>query len=112
MVLDIQWLTMPNAALPAPNLDTMVDLVTALGYVQIDTLHVVNRAHYVTLWARVGAYTIDDFHKLIYTAGQRRLYEGWGHAVASYRWRIAFCSGVRLAAWRGDKRQRRDATWY
>jgi uncharacterized protein YcaQ len=96
MVLDIQRLTMPNAASPAPSSDTMVDLVEALGYVQIDTLHVVNRAHYVTLWARLGAYTIDDFHKLIYTAGQRRLYEGWGHAASIiplehyryHRWRV------------------------
>ena len=96
MVLDIQRLTMPNVASPAPNPDMMVDLVKALGYVQIDTLHVVNRAHDVTLWSRFGAYNIDDFHKLIYTAGQRRLYEGWGHAASIiplehyryHRWRI------------------------
>jgi uncharacterized protein YcaQ len=97
MVLQIQRLTMPNGASTAPTPDTMVDLVKALGYVQIDTLHVVNRAHYVTLWARFGAYNLDDFHKLIYTAGQRRLYEGWGHAASIiplehhpyHRWRIS-----------------------
>jgi len=97
MVLDIQRLTVPNLASPTPTPDTIVDLVKALGYVQIDTLHVVNRAHYVTLWARFGAYNIDDFHKLIYTAGQRQLYEGWGHAASIiplehyryHRWRIS-----------------------
>lgn len=81
----------------------MVDLVRALGYVQIDTLHVVNRAHYVTLWARFGAYNIDDLHKLIYTPGQRQLYEGWGHAASIiplehyryHRWRI----GSDFAEW-------------
>jgi uncharacterized protein YcaQ len=64
--------------------------------VQIDTLHVVNRAHHVTLWARFGSYNIADFHKLVYTADQRRLYEGWGHAASLiplehfryHRWRI------------------------
>jgi uncharacterized protein YcaQ len=77
----------------------MVDLVTALGYVQIDTLHVVNRAHYVTLWARLGSYSIDDFHKLIYTAGERRLYEGWGHAA-----NIISLEHYRYHAWRTDAR--------
>ncbi|HPH97060.1 MAG TPA: crosslink repair DNA glycosylase YcaQ family protein [Anaerolineaceae bacterium] len=60
----------------------MADLVGALGYVQIDTLHVVNRAHHVTFWARFGSYPIEDLHCLIYTPGQRRLYEGWGHAAS------------------------------
>lgn len=82
MVLHTQLLTAPNDASPALTPKTVVDLVKALGYVQIDTLNVVNRAHYVTLWARFGSYDIDKFHKLIYTAGQRRLYEGWGHAAS------------------------------
>ncbi|HEY7349131.1 MAG TPA: crosslink repair DNA glycosylase YcaQ family protein [Ktedonobacterales bacterium] len=97
MVLHTQLLTMPNGASPAPTPDNIVDLVTALGYVQIDTLHVVNRAHYITLWARFGSYGIGNLHKLIYTAEQRRLYEGWGHAASIislehyryHRWRIS-----------------------
>jgi len=95
MALHTQFLTMPNGTSPTP--DTMVDLVTALGYVQIDTLNVVNRAHYVTLWTRLGSYNLDDFDKLIYTADQRRLYESWGHAASIiplehyryHRWRTA-----------------------
>ena len=104
-VLHTQRLTMPNGASPALTPDAIVDLVTALGYVQIDTLHVVNRAHHVTLWARFGSYDIDDFHKLIYTAGQRRLYEGWGHAASIialehyryHRWRTIGESATTLA---------------
>jgi uncharacterized protein YcaQ len=49
MALYTQFLTMSNGASPVPTPDTIVDLVTALGYVQIDTLHVGNRAHYVTI---------------------------------------------------------------
>jgi uncharacterized protein YcaQ len=67
--------------------------------VQIDTLHVINRAHYVTLWARFGSYDIDDFHKLIYTADQRRLYEGWGHAAS-----IIPLEHYRYHGWRTDRR--------
>jgi hypothetical protein len=95
--LHTQRLTAPNQASPAPTPDAILDLVTALGYVQIDTLHVVNRAHYVTLWARFGSYDLDDFHRLIYTAGQRRLYEGWGHAAS-----IIPLEHYRYHRWRAD----------
>ncbi len=98
VALHTQHLTTPNEAAPAPSLDAMVDLVTALGYVQIDTLHVVNRAHYVTLWARFGSYHIDAFDKLIYIADQRRLYEGWGHAAS-----IIPLEHYRYHRWRMDK---------
>jgi hypothetical protein len=97
MVLHTQRLTVPNGASPAFTPDAIVELVTALGYLQIDTLHVVNRAHYVTLWTRFGSYDLDAFHRLVYTAGERRLYEGWGHAASFiplehyryHRWRIS-----------------------
>lgn len=93
LALHTQSLTTPHAAAPTP--DTIVKLVQALGYIQIDTLNVVNRAHYVTLWARLGSYNLDDLDRLIYTAGQRQLFEGWGHAAsiiplehyAYHRWR-------------------------
>jgi uncharacterized protein YcaQ len=93
-VLHTQLLTTPLVFTP----DTIVNLVKTLGYVQIDTLHVVNRAHYVTLWARFGSYDIDDFHKLIYTADQRRLYEGWGHAAS-----IMPMEHYRYHRWRTDQ---------
>lgn len=99
VALHTQHLTTPNAASPALTIDRMLDLVTALGYVQIDTLHVVNRAHYVTLWARYGSYDIDDLHKLIYTADQRRLYEGWGHAAS-----ILPLEHYRYHRWRTDQK--------
>jgi uncharacterized protein YcaQ len=99
MALHAQFLTTPNGASPAPTPDTMVALVTALGYVQIDTLNVVNRAHYVTLWARLGSYQLDDFDKLIYTADQRRLYEGWGHAAS-----VIPLEHYRYHRWRTDQK--------
>ena len=96
LALHTQRLTVSNRSSPDLTPNAIVDLVTALGYIQIDTLHVVNRAHDVTLWARFGAYDLDDFHKLIYSPGERRLYEGWGHAASLiplehfryHRWRI------------------------
>lgn len=114
MVLHLQYLTAPQSVAPTP--DQIVDLVTALGYVQIDTLHVVHRAHDVNLWSRFGAYEINHFHRLIYTPGERRLYEGWGHAASLlplahyryHRWRtdqkISFNPSFQEWANKGDNR--------
>jgi len=81
VALHTQQLTAPLVPSPITTRDRIASLVEALGYVQIDTLSVVNRAHTVTLWARLGSYDLDDLDKLIYAAGERRLYEGWGHAA-------------------------------
>lgn len=51
-----------------------------LGYVQIDTLSVVERAHHHTLWSRIDDYKthyLDDLLK------ERNIFEYWFHA-ASY----------------------------
>ena len=56
-------------------------VVEHLGYVQIDTLAVVERAHHHTLWSRCRGYEaamLDELH-----GRDRRVFEYWGHA-ASY----------------------------
>lgn len=50
-----------------------------LGYVQIDTISVVERAHHHTLWTRVPGYTPAALDKLM---KQRRIFEYWFHAAA------------------------------
>lgn len=99
VVLHTQLLRAPNEASPDLTADTLVNLVKALGYLQIDTLNVVNRAHHVALWTRFGSYDIDEFHHLIYTAGERRLYEGWGHAAS-----IISLDHYRYHRWRTDRK--------
>jgi uncharacterized protein len=97
VALHTQRLTAPNGASPTPTPDAIANLVSALGYVQIDTLSVVNRAHHVALWARLGSYDLDAFDRLIYTSGERRLYEGWGHAAS-----IISLEDYRYHRWRTD----------
>jgi uncharacterized protein YcaQ len=82
LALHAQGLTTPNGAQAAPTLDTIFDMVDRLGCVQIDTLHMIRRAQYVTLWSRLGAYNPDDFDRLIYDPDQRRLFEYWRHAAS------------------------------
>jgi hypothetical protein len=55
------------------------ETIGRLGCVQIDTINVVERAHYFTLWTRLGQYKKADLHSLAYE--DRRIFEGWGHAM-------------------------------
>jgi uncharacterized protein YcaQ len=55
--------------------------VERLGYVQIDTISVIERAHHHTLWTRVPGYKQKHLHEAL--AKERTLFEYWGHA-ASY----------------------------
>ena len=52
-----------------------------LGYVQIDTISVIERAHHHTLWTRVPGYNQRQLHDA--QAKDRTVFEYWGHA-ASY----------------------------
>ncbi|HES57995.1 MAG TPA: winged helix-turn-helix domain-containing protein, partial [Firmicutes bacterium] len=55
-------------------------LVERMGYVQIDTISVVERAHHHTAWARLPACRPGWLERL---QDERRVFEYWGHA-ASY----------------------------
>ncbi|RPJ01074.1 MAG: winged helix-turn-helix domain-containing protein [Chloroflexi bacterium] len=82
VALHAQSLTTPNHSDAPPTPDRIYDLVEQLGCVQIDTLHMVRRAQYVTLWSRLGHYDPADFDRLIYDPAQRRLFEYWQHAAS------------------------------
>src|SRR4030042_3233169 len=56
-------------------------VIDHLGYVQIDTLTVIERAHHHTLWVRQPSYTPQILDELL--AKDRWVFEYWGHA-ASY----------------------------
>ena len=55
--------------------------VERLGYVQIDTIAVIARAHEHTLWVRQPSFRPEMLHQLL--AVDRRVFEYWTHA-ASY----------------------------
>lgn len=50
-----------------------------LGYVQIDTISVVERAHHHTLWSRVPEYSPSHLAQL---QAERAIFEYWSHAAA------------------------------
>ena len=58
-----------------------IQVLDQLGYVQIDSIAVVQRAHHHTFWNRHPDYSTEMLHELL--SIDRRIFEYWGHA-ASY----------------------------
>jgi uncharacterized protein YcaQ len=82
-----QWrclaLSRQGLALPQPfgaDLSGTRNAIEHLGYVQIDTLSVVERAHHHVLWSRVPGYDPTYLNQLI---SEQHIFEYWFHA-ASY----------------------------
>ena len=50
------------------------------GALQLDTINVVDRAHYLTLWSRFGPYDRKKLDRLAYQ--DRLTYEYWGHEAS------------------------------
>ena len=96
LALHAQGLDAPNPRGFRAGDDDVCAAVRRVGWVQIDTLQVVNRAQYVTLWSRLGDYDADALDRLAFDGGSvspgngRRLFEYWAHAaclipLADYR---------------------------
>ena len=57
----------------------LLDCIEQLGYIQIDTISVINRAHHHTLWTRIPSFResrLDALQK------ERKIFEYWAHAAA------------------------------
>ena len=64
-------------------------IIEHLGYVQIDTISVIERAHHHVLWTRQPGYGQQMLHEM--QAVDRTIFEYWGHAMcylpmADYRY--------------------------
>ncbi|MBK9733367.1 MAG: YcaQ family DNA glycosylase [Chitinophagaceae bacterium] len=73
--IESQWLT-------GQQLRTKSDLLKTiehLGYVQIDTLSVVERAHHHVLWSRIPEFKSSWLSELL---SEKKLFEYWGHAAS------------------------------
>ncbi len=59
----------------------VAEVVGRLGYVQIDTISVIERAHHHVLWTRMPGFRPEHLRQAL--AKERTVFEYWGHA-ASY----------------------------
>jgi len=71
-----------------------------LGYVQIDTISVVERAHHHVLWSRVSNYQAKFLEQLV---KQRQLFEYWYHAASWLPMRDYRFALPRMASINGDR---------
>ncbi len=92
------------------------EIIERIGYVQIDTIHVIQRAHHHVLWSRCPDYSPDLLYTLL--AEDRAVFEGWSHALSylpmsDFRY-YALRMGERALAdrqkaWRDEHREVFDA---
>src|SRR5262245_7017291 len=81
-----------------------------LGAIQIDSVNVLARAHYLPTFSRYGAYPSSALDDLVHA--RRELFEYWGHAACFLpidmypllRWRMA----NQCEAWTGVSRKKKD----
>ena len=59
--------------------DATLSAIQHLGYIQIDTISAVQRAHHHTLWNRNPRYQTTHLDKLV---AEKQVFEYWSHAAA------------------------------
>ena len=103
IALAAQSLAAPPSSGPptAPRLRKLVD---TLGVIQIDSVNVVSRSHYLPPFARLGAYPRELLEQAAW-GKKRALFEYWGHEAS-----FLPITSQPLFRWRMD-RARAGATW-
>jgi uncharacterized protein YcaQ len=86
------------------NVRALADLVRRLGVVQIDSVNVLIRSHYLPIFSRRGAYQCGLLEKAAYE--QRLLFEYWGHEASFLPVEL-----YPLFRWRMDDARRGVGTW-
>jgi uncharacterized protein len=77
LFLHRQHLTRPHASPLTPR--RLCRFVEDVGGIQMDSINVLDRAHYLTVWSRFGPYDRARLDRLVY--GRRLLFEYWAHAA-------------------------------
>jgi len=105
----------PSAA-EAPHLKK---LTRRLGLLQIDSVNVLVRAHYMPAFSRLGAYGAALLDKAAYDGRRRHLFEYWGHEASLlpvehyplFRWRMDDADKL-TNIWGGIADAKRDQSQY
>jgi uncharacterized protein YcaQ len=78
------WLHQQGHAVPRGSVTlgkrTLTDHLERTGALQLDSINVLDRAHYLTLWSRFGAFDRRRLDRWVYH--DRIAYEYWGHEAS------------------------------
>ncbi|AZZ35541.1 cytoplasmic protein [Bdellovibrio sp. qaytius] len=77
-LLDAQRLNVANPFGKGP--EAVLNAITHLGYVQIDTINVIERCHHHILYNRIPGYKLSDLHRA--QTIDKSIFEYWTHALA------------------------------
>jgi uncharacterized protein YcaQ len=97
-------LFVPGAAVPK-NAPAVGKIVHRLGAVQIDSVNVLVRSHYLPIYSRCGSYAPELLERAAYD-GSRSLFEYWGHEASFLPVEL-----YPLFRWRMDRARNGEGTW-
>ena len=91
--MQILSLGLGNRVHQANSKSDLLQVIKQMGILQIDTIHIVARSHYLVLWSRVGNYPQNWLDTLL---EEKMVFEYWSHAACLipvedlplYRWKM------------------------
>ena len=81
---------------PSPSRRHFNGLLERLGLVQIDSVNVLVRAHYMPFFSRLGPYPTEWLDEAAYHVRKRQLFEYWGHEASLIRLDLLSYLGWRM----------------
>ena len=84
----------------------VVEAVRRLGVVQMDSVNVLVRSHYLPLYSRLGPYDPGLLDAAAYDGRRRRLFEYWGHEAS-----LLPVETQPLLRWRMERAKDGDGLW-